>query len=195
MPTAAAKAAVAKATAAKAAAAKGTNWQELTAALRYRMNMPADAQPWTSTHSLVGMTQCARHIDLVQVAWWAWSQQNPGCKDRNPKWYCDVSQQVNRKPWGPSPDCFLQAPDLYMFGLDRVADAEDSHKQMIYSQHVRGNSGGQNIYHISHFGRHTSHVHVLLLFIFAGLIRNDGLASHGVGLVQLGGEMPTLLDR
>ena len=105
---------------------RGTRWQELTATVRYQMDMPADAQPWTGSHNLVGVSKTKRSFDLIQVAWWAWRKQNPASRIATPKWFCDVSQQVNRKPWGPAPDCCLQSPELYMFSLDRVADSGDS---------------------------------------------------------------------
>lgn len=95
--------------------------------MRYTLNMPADSMPWTSGHALSGIRNKGDRVtDLIQVAFWAYKIQHPGQSCSSPVWYVDVSQGVERKPWGPRPDCFLQQSQVYGFHLDRVLDYQDS---------------------------------------------------------------------
>ncbi len=86
-------------------------WIEHSALTRYKMGMPPEAQPWTPFHDLRGVPKSSRVHDTLQVAYWAWRQnQNTGSPDGNkfeaPKWFCDCSQGVQRIPWGPTPNSF-----------------------------------------------------------------------------------------
>jgi hypothetical protein len=105
-------------------------WRTKSAKVRYSLNMPTDAAPWTGTHRLTGVpADSKRQLDLIQVSWWAWKLEHmklPNSKESDtPSWYCDVSQQIDRLQWGPHPQTITQRSRLYAFHLDKVLDGED----------------------------------------------------------------------
>ncbi len=105
-------------------------WHEHSVKMRYKMSMPSNMQPWTPHHCLSGVKQLPRNLDIIGVAYFAWrraSQQGSVAgKDDCPAWFVDISQGVQRSPWGSSPGCINQTSQIYSFELDRVLDVEDS---------------------------------------------------------------------
>jgi hypothetical protein len=105
-------------------------WQAKSVRTRYFMSMPHDSEPWTGSHQMTGVSRTPRHMDVIQQAWWAWRsehlQSSPNAKETDvPRWYCDFSQNCDRKPWGPRPDCITIRTQCYAFHLDRCLDSED----------------------------------------------------------------------
>ncbi len=105
------------------------SWREKSAKVRHGLNMPKDSHPWVGTHKLTGVPLSARQIDLVEVAWWAWKEQtrhDVGFKvSQVPRWFVDVSQSIERMPWGIRPGTVTQWSRIYAFHLDKVLDGED----------------------------------------------------------------------
>ena len=95
------------------------------------MDMPSDFTPWTGNHELAGVAKKPRHLDVIQVAWFAWWAQyrnKPGGirkMDDVPEWFVDYSQNVDRKPWGDAPTTMTVRSSVYSFSKDRRLDAED----------------------------------------------------------------------
>ena len=84
--------------------------------------------PWTSEHRLDGVPKHPRHRDIIQVAYGAYVLNCRKLKIpviTHPIWVVDVSQQVDRRPWGPNPRSFNKGSLMYVFALDRVLTVED----------------------------------------------------------------------
>ena len=110
---------------------KWKEWTEHSVKIRYKLDMPGPetCKPWTPFHALHGVPANARHIDCVQVAYWAWRRaaqagSAEGVSDV-PQWFVDVSQDVLRCPWGPTPNSLNQGTLCYSYALARVLDFED----------------------------------------------------------------------
>ena len=105
------------------------DWQSQSVLMRHTLQMPADCRPWTEIHRLDGVPRgrgWARYEDLIQVAYWDWlrKKQTP---ESVPVWSVDISQSVERRPWGEDCGIFTQSSLVYDFGLDRVLDGEECH--------------------------------------------------------------------
>ena len=61
---------------------------------------------------------------MIQVAYWDWLRKKQTPKSV-PVWSVDISQSVERKPWGEACGIFTQSSLVYDFTLDRVLDGED----------------------------------------------------------------------
>jgi hypothetical protein len=102
-------------------------WQTDTVGVRASLDMPEDFAPWTPTARLVGCPQTPRHADIIDVAYFAWlKEQDPNeALSKRPRFVVDISQGVERRPWGDEPHTQTQRSLSYTFALDRVMDAED----------------------------------------------------------------------
>ncbi len=113
------------------------NWQANSVGIRTMLGMPPDSSPWTSKARLIGVPSWPRQIDCIDVAYWAWlktvaTEHVP----TEPDFCVDVSQGVERKPWGPTPHMLGQGSQTYVFSLDRVLDGEDVFEQISYIERI-----------------------------------------------------------
>ncbi len=104
-------------------------WEDRSVKTRSSLGMPSGIAPWTSCHRLVGVPPLPRHLDAIDVAYWAWKKSRPAGDLPNPTveptWFVDYSQNVDRKAWGPYPDTITKRSRVYAFHLDRRLDGED----------------------------------------------------------------------
>ncbi len=103
-------------------------WNHLSKTTRFRMSMEERSTPWTPEHALSGLNRKKpRCLDLADVGYWAYLLATPCASDRkkNPRWFADLSQGVQRKPWGPVLPCLNQDSIPYSYELDRVLSLED----------------------------------------------------------------------
>ena len=109
-------------------------WNDASVVIRYQLSMPADRYPWISEHKLEAVPKGLRHLDIISVAYWAYVKQ---ARERgeeileSPRWVVDISQSIERKPWGPFPQMNGQKTQNYMFDFDRVQDAEDRRRNVV----------------------------------------------------------------
>lgn len=102
-------------------------WPQKSGKIRTKLEMPQDLSVWTDDHALVGVPKCHRMLDCVQVAYWAWLREHLEPADRKGpvKWFCDVSQSIERMKWGDHLGSFQKDSLWYSFEYDRVLDWED----------------------------------------------------------------------
>ncbi len=107
--------------------------------LDYRARLPkcrlsytdSKAMPWIAHHALKGVSQVPRNLDSIAVGYWAWRLSTNGISSAAglpsdvPDWFTDISQGVQRTPWGPIPSSINQQSKIYSFALDRMLDPED----------------------------------------------------------------------
>ena len=94
--------------------------------------MPANHKPWTGSHRLLGVPKSLghpRYVDMIQVAYWDWLRQKKTPKS-TPRWFCDITQSIERKPWGEDVSAFAQKSLPYSFELDRVLDGEETTREL-----------------------------------------------------------------
>jgi hypothetical protein len=108
------------------------NWQVHSAEMRHSLNMAPDETPWVQSHTLAGVPSTARHLELLKIAYWAWKVERKAkyahldCgTSASPRWICDLSQGVERKPWAPWPGMIGQKSVVYLFDRDRVMTVEE----------------------------------------------------------------------
>ncbi len=95
--------------------------------VRDELEMPADFQVWTEKANLSGMPRNPRYLDVVDKCYYAWLKSlDPKMQvPARPRLCCDVSQGIERHPWGPEPHTICKGSLVYSFALDRCLDAED----------------------------------------------------------------------
>ena len=112
--------------------AKGTEWQTLSKFVRNTLSMRSTEEPWTPTHQFIGVPKHPRHKDAIQCAYCAyleWCSKNQEEVSSNPSWCVDLTQQVDRRAWGPEPRCFSKGSLVYCFAIDRVLTPEERDNQ------------------------------------------------------------------
>ncbi len=95
----------------------------LSSVVRAEVGMIDTDRPWTDDHRLEGVPEHPRHHDVIQVAYGAYlsyCRKNREAPSALPMWCVDVSQQVDRKAWGPEPRAFSKGTLVYVFALDKV---------------------------------------------------------------------------
>jgi hypothetical protein len=92
--------------------------------------------PWKGT-SVGVKPSSARHLDLIQVAYGAYIED---CRvkrikpEKTPNWCVDLSQQVDRRPWGEEPRCFNKSSAVFCYSTGRMLTYQDnSHKSKHFS--------------------------------------------------------------
>jgi hypothetical protein len=105
-----------------------TEWESASVMVRHSLGMLVKDQPWTDSHKLEGVPRQNRHLDLVQCAYGAYAVNCKKLKiqvSEHPAWCVDVTQQIDRRPWGPVPRSFNKDSLMYCFAVDRVLTIED----------------------------------------------------------------------
>lgn len=115
---------------------KGTEWQKRSLIIRGELDMLPAWHPWTTSPCVncFGLGACPREHDIVNVAWWDWKRrfgtyipQDQMAPNR--EWFVDVSQAIERRPWGETIHTKTKTSKVYSFSLDRVLTVEDSGTQ------------------------------------------------------------------
>lgn len=105
-----------------------SEWVGHSAAMRAKLNMPPGARPWTASGaSLRGISQTARILDLLDVAWFASTRGlSKGEVDEvRGSLMVDISQGVERTPWKLQFGTITTTSEFYSYGLDRnITDFE-----------------------------------------------------------------------
>ncbi len=112
--------------------AKGAEWHTLSKFVRISLGMGSTDEPWTPTHQLTGVPRHPRHKDTIQCAYGAyveWCSKNKEEVSSNPNGCIDLTQQVDRRAWGPEPRCFSKGSLVYCFAMDRVLTPEERDNQ------------------------------------------------------------------
>ena len=95
--------------------------------VRAKLEMPSEMTCWTGKHILEGVPRTSRHMDVIDVGYWAWRLGNRGKEagKQVPRWFCNASQSVHRHPWGATIGMVGQKSLWYSYELDRVLDTEE----------------------------------------------------------------------
>ncbi len=104
------------------------DWRSKSVLVRHTLGMAQGDEQWTRNHRLVGVPTHPRHKDVIDCAYAAYlkyCEKNKELLIQNPSWCVDVSQQVDRKAWGPDPRSFNKDSLVYCFAVDRVLTVED----------------------------------------------------------------------
>ncbi len=107
---------------------RGNEWTHHSRTVRAKLNMNQDASPWVPDHALSGLDRSKpRRLDAVDVGYWSYLIAYPSQSQRSmcPKWWADLSQGVERTPFGDIIPCITQDSILYSYELDRVLNAQD----------------------------------------------------------------------
>ena len=106
---------------------RGGKWRESASKMKHNLGMPRELVIWTDTSKLVDVPSSDRYRETIQIAAWAFYKfygfdATPGA---NFEWFADISQNIDRRPWGQSPPMMAQKNIPYCFSRDRVLDVED----------------------------------------------------------------------
>ena len=94
--------------------------------LRSTLGCPHDFHAWTERECLFAVEKTPRVIDLLDVAYWAYLQSIAEVPDKGSpvKWFCDLTSQVQDRPWGSDPLQILSSSSLYSYALKSVVSLE-----------------------------------------------------------------------
>ena len=111
------------------------DWQNHSIKVRGDMGMSPDLHPWTSTARMLGVPRTPRYIDMIEVGYFAWLRKQRLRDDvpAKPMWVVDISQSVERRPWGETSNMLGQSSMPYCFWLDRILDGEDPTQESMVS--------------------------------------------------------------
>ena len=100
-------------------------WKVHSACVRSALNLPGKSSPWTARGdvTLHGLGRpSARVLDVLDVAWSCRRNSMPGTatsEDLKRGFWANVSQAVQRRPWGPLP-LACKITIMYSFAEERV---------------------------------------------------------------------------
>ena len=100
-------------------------WQVHSARVRSALNLRGKSSPWTARGdvTLHGLGRpSARVLDVLDVAWSCRRNSMPGTatsEDLKRGFWANVSQAVQRRPWGPPPVA-CKSTIMYSFAEDRL---------------------------------------------------------------------------
>ena len=78
-------------------------------------------QPWTKPKGerappqLIGVPRSVRSVDVLNIAW-----GSRPAKRRKFPWYCDYTQCISRKSYGPTAKCLTKTTRVYDFKRDTI---------------------------------------------------------------------------
>jgi hypothetical protein len=103
-----------------------SKWKQESCKLRHKIGMPHDAMPYVDS-SAAGRVLVARQRDVMAVAYAHYMLELAKQSSVSVPlwWFCDLSQDVSRKPWGANVPMLGQRSLPYSFNLHRLLDPED----------------------------------------------------------------------
>ncbi len=99
-------------------------WQTHSAKMRGSLRLPADSRPWTGRVAFTagGSYLTPRQLDVLDCAWASRRTEfpNKNTKQLAQGFWANVSQAVQRRPWGDMPATLCRGTVLYSFEHDVV---------------------------------------------------------------------------